>query len=202
MSEPKDQSMSRRKALKVLSAAAGATTISLLPGWEKPVVGIGALPAFAQASLGTGDFQATLTWTTGDPTCVGSSVDIDLHVIEPLGAHVYYANKVGPTATLDFDNTCGLGPENIFVPINNTAAGIYQIYLVYYSSDAVPATSTPCTVRVKARAITQTFTITLTAASTSTGYNICNVEFPVGTITPTSGIRSIIGGQKSPMRRR
>jgi uncharacterized protein YfaP (DUF2135 family) len=202
MSEPKDQSMSRRKALKVLSAAAGATTLSLLPGWEKPVVGIGALPAFAQASLGTGDFQVTLTWNTGDPTCEGLSVDIDLHVIEPGGAHVYYLNKVGPTATLDVDNTCGLGPENIFVPTNNTANGIYQIYLVYYSSDASPATSTLCTVRVKARATIRTFTRTLTAESTSTGYNVCTVEFPVGTITEVSGIRSIVGGQKSPMRRR
>ena len=186
MSEPKDQSMSRRKALKVLSAAAGATTLSLLPGWEKPVVGIGALPAFAQASLGTGDFQATLTWNT--------ATDIDLHVKEPAGFEVYYSAKVGPTATLDFDNIPGFGPENVFVAPGQFATGTYEVFVVYYSGSP----STSATIQIKVFANTpqqqiQTFTKNLESPNRTLGYNIANVTFPAGTIVATSGTRPALG---------
>ncbi len=43
--------LSRREALKVLAATGGATALSTLPStWEKPLVKVGTLPAFAQAS--------------------------------------------------------------------------------------------------------------------------------------------------------
>lgn len=203
MSETKDQSMSRRKALKVLSAAAGATTLSLLPGWEKPVVGIGALPAFAQASLGTGDLQATLTWNTGSSV---SNVDIDLHLREPGGAHVYYATPTGPTASLDVDNTIALGPENIFVAPGQAAAGTYNVYVVYYSADAVPPPATTATIRITVFANTpqvqvRTFTRNLTTPATTVGINVADIVYPGGAITETFGTRvAAVGAAPKPRR--
>lgn len=47
-------SLSRRDALKALAAVGGAATLSVLPNeWEIPVVKVGTLPAFAQASPST-----------------------------------------------------------------------------------------------------------------------------------------------------
>jgi len=197
--EEKDKTMSRRKALKILSATAGATTLSLLPTWDKPLVGVGALPAFAQASpvLGTGDFQATLTWNTGCPTPGCSpAVDIDLHVIEPNGTHVYYSNQIGTTARLDIDNVWGLGPENIFVPAATAAAGTYRVYVVYYSG----AAATTATIRITVFANTpqqrvQTFTRSM-PATTGVSYNVCNVVYPAGTITELMGTGVFVGVPK------
>lgn len=47
----KKDGVSRRDALKVLAATAGAVTLSILPDqWEKPVIEVGALPVHAQGS--------------------------------------------------------------------------------------------------------------------------------------------------------
>ncbi|HYN89883.1 MAG TPA: twin-arginine translocation signal domain-containing protein [Ardenticatenaceae bacterium] len=44
-------SVSRREALKTVAAITGAATLASLPGkWETPVIEVGALPAFAQAT--------------------------------------------------------------------------------------------------------------------------------------------------------
>ena len=51
--EHPNQSVSRRDALKTLAAIGGATALSTIPSqWQKPIVQVGALPAFAQASPG------------------------------------------------------------------------------------------------------------------------------------------------------
>ena len=55
-----------------------------------------------------GDPQFTLIWDT-------KSVDIDLHVLEPRGDHLYFGNRNGRQGgELDVDNTWGFGPENIY----------------------------------------------------------------------------------------
>ena len=122
-----------------------------MPGWKKPSITAGVLPAFAQASqgLGTGDFQATLTWNTGstqiiDEGCSSREVrtDIDLHVWEPDGSHVYYSSRTGSTASLDIDNVCGFGPDNIYVSPGNADSGTYYVGIVNDSGTAHPTTST------------------------------------------------------------
>ena len=70
-----------------------------------------------------------------------STADIDLHVIEPDGTHVYFASDTGVTTRLDVDDIDGFGPENIFVNTGGAAAGTYQIFIVHFSGD-VPTTST------------------------------------------------------------
>jgi uncharacterized protein YfaP (DUF2135 family) len=174
------KTVKRRQLLKALATAGGVTAASaLLPGkWSKPNIGVGALPAHAQVTpeLGTGDLQVTLTWDTGLPleNCEGSGrVDIDLWVEEPDGTRVYYGNDVGPTATLDYDNTCGFGPENIFVPTGHAAAGTYKVWVVYFV-DAPGEHS-------------QSFSRTLPSANYCLAYRVADVTFPAGTIAETTG---------------
>lgn len=84
--------------------------------------------------VGTGKVQVTLIWD--------NEVDMDLHVREPNGTEIWYANR-GPTSTggqLDRDdNVCGTadrgpgGVENIFWPNDVTApSGAYLVEVVEY----------------------------------------------------------------------
>lgn len=195
----------RRRLLKALAAGGGAlAAAAFVPSrWSKGVVEMGATSAHAQVSptpvLGTGDFQVTLTWNTGNPgasDCIGGgrmdgAVDIDLHIVEPDGTVVYFANKTGTTAELDWDNQVAFGPENIFVPAGRLADGTYQVYVVYYCGMTVP---TVATIRIRVfvgrpgeREVT--FTRTLTVEDRHLGVNVAEVSFPAGTIAETSGTR-------------
>jgi hypothetical protein len=52
MTNPTYKKLSRRDALKILAAAAGATTLANLPPqWSKPGIAVGVLPAHAQTSV-------------------------------------------------------------------------------------------------------------------------------------------------------
>lgn len=130
--------------------------------------------------LGVGDVQFTLTWNT--------LTDIDLHVIEPNGAHVYYASKNGTTARLDHDNTSGYGPENIYVAPGTAAPGIYQVYIVHYSR-SIPTNET---ISIILRPGTSSQQVALFTRSTNTGnpgvgFNVANVDVRNGIITETTG---------------
>lgn len=80
-----------------------------------------------------GDLQVSLTWNSGS--------DMDLHMIEPDGTHVYHRNLVGRSARLDFDDRDGFGPENVVVPPAFVTPGVYRIYVVH-SAGVVETTST------------------------------------------------------------
>jgi len=100
---------------------AGNTLITLTPGEVRtdPV-------EVTLQPLGGGDVQVTLTWNT--PT------DQDLHVIDPNNTRIYFSNPTSPTGgTLDFDDTDGFGPENIFWPTGQAPAGPYKVQVVYFS---------------------------------------------------------------------
>jgi hypothetical protein len=82
----------------------------------------------AQGALsgGHGDVQVTLTWN--------NIADIDLHVIDPGGVEIYYARRTSPSGgQLDYDNTYGYGPENIFWPPGSAPQGTYQVFVNHYS---------------------------------------------------------------------
>ena len=195
------ETVSRRQALKTLAAATGAAALSSLPPrWVKPVVQSSTLPAFAQASptptpiptsspLGTGDLQVLLTWDAGD---VFNRVDVDIHVVEPDGTRIYFANRVGPTARLEVDNIVGFGPENIFVLPGEAAPGTYRAQIVYYEG-TLP---TVATIRITvfdstAQQQTATFTRSLTTADRLTAINVADITFPSGIIQEVTGTAPI-----------
>ncbi len=67
----KQRPISRRDAIKVLSAAAGAAVIANLPAdWETPIVEMGVLPAYAQTS--PEQFTATFNASTRNPSAGGA----------------------------------------------------------------------------------------------------------------------------------
>lgn len=52
--------------------------------------------------LGKGNITVQLKWDT--------QPDVDLHIWEPSGTHVYYSHKGGLCGYLDRDDTDGEGP--------------------------------------------------------------------------------------------
>ncbi|SEI01739.1 DUF2135 domain-containing protein [Pseudomonas fuscovaginae UPB0736] len=57
--------------------------------------------------------------------------DLDLHVVTPDGAHIWYGNRTAPNGgSLDVDVTTGYGPEIFSMPA--PIKGQYLIYVNYY----------------------------------------------------------------------
>ena len=79
---------------------------------------------YPSSSLGNGIITATLTW--------GSNPDLDLHVFEPNGTHVYYANLLGISGYLDLDDVTSYGPEHYFVSCDTIETGTYRFGVNYY----------------------------------------------------------------------
>lgn len=71
-----------------------------------------------------GIITVTLTW--------GSQPDVDLHVYEPNGSHVFYGNPQGTSGYLDVDDTSGYGPEHYYADCETLQTGTYQIGVNYY----------------------------------------------------------------------
>jgi len=84
----------------------------------------------AEPRASPGFFTATLAWD-GDG-------DIDLHVLEPGGAHVHYGARVGASGSLDLDNTAGHGPEHYHATCDpqRLQAGIFSVGLNNYAAPA------------------------------------------------------------------
>jgi len=85
--------------------------------------------ALAQGALisGFGIIKITLTWNT--------TSDIDLWTTDPSGEKIYYNHPQSASGGfLDFDDTDGFGPENIFWQ-NSAPAGSYLVQVHYYGGD-------------------------------------------------------------------
>lgn len=82
--------------------------------------------------MGTGKFQATLTWINGS----GNDVDLDLHLTMPNNEEIFYGHKLANDSSfaLDRDWTHPLGNaiENIYSLKNNLLSGAYKVKVVYY----------------------------------------------------------------------
>jgi hypothetical protein len=79
---------------------------------------------FPTTRLGNGIITATLTW--------GNNPDLDLHVFEPNGSHVYYSNLHGISGYLDRDDKNGFGPEHYYVSCDTFEPGTYRFGVNYF----------------------------------------------------------------------
>ena len=91
------------------------------------IVNVGTSLEYPTPRSQSGVITITLTW--------GSEPDVDLHVFEPGGTHVYYANKSGQNGALDTDDVTGFGPEHYFVSCDTLAEGDYIIGVNYFEGD-------------------------------------------------------------------
>ncbi|MBM4371720.1 MAG: hypothetical protein FJ098_08705, partial [Deltaproteobacteria bacterium] len=87
--------------------------------------------ALSVESVGSGDIQVSISWD--DPS------DVDLHVVEPTGCEIYYANDIcGSGGWLDLDSNpaCSIdwvNNENIFWPLGQAPTGTYIVRVDFYS---------------------------------------------------------------------
>ena len=101
--------------------------------------------------VASGELQFTLTWNTEG--------DIDLHVIEPSGNEIYYANSLSDSGgQLDVDNTWGYGPENIYWD-STPPAGTYSVFV-----DDFDCIATGYTLTVTKNGVPTTYTGSFAAA--------------------------------------
>lgn len=92
----------------------------------------------ANSTGSVGSFTITLTWDgTGD---------VDLHTVEPNGAHSFYGSRAGKVGYLDVDNIVGLGPEHYYASCDAAVlqTGIYHVGINNYAR----ATGRKATVQV------------------------------------------------------
>jgi len=95
-------------------------------------------------TAGTGDVQVSASWD--------ALSDVDLHVVEPGGREIYYADSRSPAGgelDLDSNAACGIdrkNNENIRWPVGRAPAGTYIVRLDYWSSCGVAQTNYVVTV--------------------------------------------------------
>ena len=124
---------------------------------------------FPSAELGSGAITVTLTW--------GSEPDVDLHVTEPNGSHVYYITMEGYAGYLDLDDVDSYGPEHYYVACETLETGTYSVGVNYYEGYG------PETAQVQvstADGNTRTFTQSLSTAVGDSGDSS-----PIGVATIT-----------------
>lgn len=126
---------------------------------------------------GQGPFTVTLTW--------GAQPDVDLHVTEPNGIHVYYAAKTGLAGSLDLDDVTSFGPEHYFSNCSKIIAGEYNVGVNYFRGSAPEV----ATVFIQAGTASFSRQISLPAARGSSGNNS---PVPVARVIiqrdPTTGV--------------
>lgn len=106
--------------------------------------------SYPETDLGTGAITAMLTW--------GSNPDLDLHVFEPNGTHVYYANLLGISGYLDLDDVTSYGPEHYFVSCDTIETGTYRFGVNYYYGSSVETGTLTLQTGDQIRSRQQTFT--------------------------------------------
>jgi antitoxin component YwqK of YwqJK toxin-antitoxin module len=95
----------------------------------------------------------------------GEQPDVDLHVYEPSGSHVYFVDDRGVSGYLDLDDKDGEGPEHYYAKCETLQPGIYKIAVDYFSGTG-PETAR---INISAGEIIRSYTVPLASADTGAG---------------------------------
>jgi len=127
-----------------------------------------------QVGAKSGDLQFSLFWRNIN--------DLDLHCIDPENVEIYFQNKIstGTGGELDVDQNAhapyNISPvENIFWPAGGAPAGLYRIYVVFYSERV--GGGTPFTVRSVVRGKTNFFSATIFSTGQRERNWICTLQY-------------------------
>jgi hypothetical protein len=114
--------------------------------------------------VGTGDLQVSISWDVDS--------DVDLHVIDPDGAEIYYDQTDSPSGgVLDLDSNAACLIDHVRnenITWATAPSGTYTVLVDYYDSCNVDASHIVVTVKRKGHDA-QTFTDTLTGAGDQGG---------------------------------
>ncbi len=108
-------------------------------------IGVYSSEMVAVLVVGTGDVQVSVTWN--------SNADVDLHVVDPTNAEIYWFSSTSPSGgTLDLDSNAAcagdnIRNENITWPTATPPSGTYIVRVDLW--DACGATSTDYVVTVR-----------------------------------------------------
>jgi hypothetical protein len=121
-----------------------------------------------------GFFTVTLTWN--------GNGDVDLHIFEPNGFHVYYPRRRGTSGLLDVDNVVANGPEHYFATCDpeQLQIGTYNFGINNFAS----ATGRLATLQVSSPHTGELLTISLDVGS-ERGSSGDNAPIPVLSVTVT-----------------
>lgn len=149
---------------QISSCWSNVVTVTLPSGgeWKAPDQ-MTACPASTTATtpVGTGHFQATLTWANTAQTYA----DVDLHLYGPNSLHVYYGKTQSDDGSLkldrDWQSTLGNAVENIF-SAGSTAMprGEYRVTVKHYGG-SLPMSYSVRTIR---SGVAKTYSGTLTTS--------------------------------------
>lgn len=127
-------------------------------------------PVYFNANMGNADITVRLDWHK-----LSFNTDIDLHMYDPFGEHIYYGHMTSASGGwLDRDDVVGPGPEHI--RWENAPAGTYEIYVHFYGPNCEDITS-----------YTVTATVNGTTYQPVTGSIAYNQMIPIGTFTIGDG---------------
>ena len=134
--------------------AVGSRSLAkIVPDIVTTLTGLARPPQVAQDGIIT----VTLRW--------GDQPDVDLHVYEPNGMHVYYQSLVGVSGYLELDVVTGSGPEHYYVACGSVEEGVYSVGVNYYNGTG-PETAS---VQIVAGNLVRPFSVPLSEAVGSAG---------------------------------
>lgn len=153
------------------------------------VDGVGVPPPLEDIAL-----HIVVDWDT-------NGTDVDTHLVMPGGTYFtcpddcYYGNPSPDWGVqgdflddpfLDYDDTDGYGPEN--VNLQEPAPGVYRVWIHYFSDDGLgvssSSSSSNVTVRIFINAVLAAEFGPVQLDDTNHSWDVCDVDWPSGTITP------------------
>jgi hypothetical protein len=158
-----------------VTAIADSDTIPAPPSRGTNVVDAATMEQrLGQAGAKGGDLQFSLFWKNIN--------DLDLHCFDPASEEIYFQHplSLGTEGRLDVDANAH-GPytvnpvENIYWPLGAAPAGLYRIYVVFYSERV--GGGTPFTVRTVVRGKTNFFSATIFYTGERNRNWICTLQY-------------------------